>query len=96
MNSVDGDVLLPKHFEFKQVFFDRMGESAYLSIAINKERKEILDSKNPIETLKSVSEKELIIKVLEDCNNNKSKASRVLKIARPLLYQKMKRLNIDM
>lgn len=41
------------------------------------------------------AEREVIVKVLKHFNNNKSRAAEYLNIARPLLYQKMKRLGID-
>jgi len=49
---------------------------------------------NIIEQAKNDAEREVIIKVLERCNGNKSQAAKYLGIARPLLYQKMNRLNI--
>lgn len=49
---------------------------------------------NIIEQARNDAEREVIIKVLEQCKGNKSKAAKYLGIARPLLYQKMNRLNI--
>jgi transcriptional regulator with PAS, ATPase and Fis domain len=54
-----------------------------------------IDSDNPLENVKRKAEREAIIQVLISCNGNKSKAAKLLKISRPLLYQKMKRLNIS-
>lgn len=47
-----------------------------------------------IEQAKNDAEREVIIKVLERFNGNKTRAANYLGIARPLLYQKLKRLNI--
>lgn len=48
----------------------------------------------PIDAVRDKAEKELIIRVIELCNGNKSEAAKYLKINRTLLYQKMKRLGI--
>ncbi len=47
-----------------------------------------------IDQARNKAEREVIIKVLAHFNNNKSKTAAYLGIARPLLYQKMKRLGI--
>jgi len=96
MNYVEGDTLLPEHFKFKQVIFEKLKTRTYRRINISTDINEIFDSINPIESLKNSAERELIIKVLSDCDNNKTKAAKILKISRPLLYQKMKRLNIEL
>ncbi|MDD2215484.1 MAG: sigma 54-interacting transcriptional regulator [Eubacteriales bacterium] len=96
MNYVEGDTLLPEHFKFKQVIFERLEKRTYREININTDKKDIFESISPIEALKNAAERELLIKVIFDCDNNKSKAAKVLKISRPLLYQKMKRLNIKL
>ncbi len=49
---------------------------------------------NPIEIVKREAERKLIMHVLEMFQDNKTKASKYLKISRPLLYQKMARLGI--
>lgn len=49
---------------------------------------------NPIEEIKKDAERKLIIEVLTRFAGNKSRAADYLKIQRPLLYQKMKRLGI--
>lgn len=49
---------------------------------------------NPIETVKNDAERKLIREVLQQVDGNKTKAAEYLKISRPLLYQKMKRLGI--
>jgi transcriptional regulator with PAS, ATPase and Fis domain len=96
MNYVEGDTLLPEHFKFKQVIFEKLKKRIYRRINISTDINEVFDSINPIESLKNSAERELIIKVLSDCDNNKTKAAKILKISRPLLYQKMKRLNIKL
>ena len=50
---------------------------------------------NPIETVKRSAEKKLIEEALAVHGGNKSKTAVYLKISRPLLYQKMKRLGIS-
>lgn len=49
---------------------------------------------NIIEEAKNDAEREVIKKVLDKFESNKTQAARYLGIARPLLYQKMKRLDI--
>lgn len=49
---------------------------------------------NPIEAIKKEAERKLINETLIKFDNNKTKAAEYLKISRPLLYQKMKRLGI--
>ncbi len=49
---------------------------------------------SPIDLVKNKAERDLIISALEKFNYNKSKTAEYLRIARPLLYQKIKRLNI--
>ena len=48
----------------------------------------------PIESVLSQAERSLLIHVLEKYNGNRTKTAEFLKIPRPLLYQKMKRLGI--
>lgn len=48
-----------------------------------------------IDQARNRAEREVILKVLAYFNNNKTKAAEYLNIARPLLYQKMKRLGIN-
>jgi transcriptional regulator with PAS, ATPase and Fis domain len=50
---------------------------------------------SPIETLKREVEEKLIREVLQKFHGNKTQAASFLKISRPLLYQKMKRLGIE-
>jgi len=49
---------------------------------------------NPIEEVKKDAERKLILEVLKRFNGNKTKAAEYLNISRPLLYQKMNRLEI--
>ena len=60
-----------------------------------KDHFEFIKNNNPLEDIKKQAEREAIIQVLKMCKGNKTKAAELLKISRPLLYQKMKRLNID-
>lgn len=53
-----------------------------------------IQSDNPIEEAKRSAEAEVIRTALEACGGNKSKAAKMLKIPRPLLYQKMNRLGL--
>lgn len=48
-----------------------------------------------IDQARDDAEREVILRVLEKFDGNKSRAARYLGIARPLLYQKMKRLEIE-
>ena len=50
---------------------------------------------NIIDQARDEAEKEVILRALQKCNNNKSQTAKYLGIARPLLYQKMKRLGIE-
>ncbi len=49
---------------------------------------------SPIETAKRSAERELILETLDKVGGNRSQAAKLLKISRPLLYQKMDRLGI--
>lgn len=50
---------------------------------------------NPIEEIKKEAERKLISEVLEQFDGNKTRTAECLKIPRSLLYQKMKRLGMD-
>ena len=50
---------------------------------------------NIIEQAKAEAEREVILRVLHKFKGNKTQAAKYLDIARPLLYQKIRRLNID-
>lgn len=65
-----------------------------IDITDKNEHKYDISSQNPIEDAKKNAEKELILQVLNDCGGNRTKTAEVLKISRPLLYQKMARLGI--
>lgn len=52
------------------------------------------NGKRIIDQARDSAEKEIIINVLEHFDGNKSRAAEYLGIARPVLYQKMKRLGI--
>ena len=52
------------------------------------------NGKSIIDQARDSAEKEIIINVLEHFDGNKSRAAEYLGIARPVLYQKMKRLGI--
>ena len=83
MNYVEGSTLKKEHFDFD---FD-------IDSAITRE-KIFNEGENPIEEVKKQAERALIIHTLKKFDNNKTKAAKYLKISRPLLYQKINRLNI--
>ncbi|WP_051280227.1 sigma-54 interaction domain-containing protein [Anaerovorax odorimutans] len=84
MNYTSGPLLTAEDFDFDMV----------------KEGKELIEyvednnSDNPIEQVKRKAERDLIITSLRKFNYNKTKTAKYLNISRPLLYQKMKRLEI--
>lgn len=80
MNFASGNVLHIEDFDLAQ--------NGY-SVDLNTVKGERL-----IDQARNNAERDVITKVLEHFNNNKSKAAEYLGIARPLLYQKMKRLDI--
>lgn len=81
MNYVQGDTLKKAHFNF------RADNSKINMEALKK-------AENPIEAIKHEAERKLINETLTMFDNNRTKAAEYLKISRPLLYQKMKRLGI--
>jgi transcriptional regulator with PAS, ATPase and Fis domain len=81
MNYVEGQELKPEHFDF----------GTFREPLMQNSRQE---GENPIDVVRNQAERELILQTLKDCRGNKSKAARMLCIARPLLYQKIKRLQI--
>lgn len=85
MNHTVGPLLVDKDFDFANTF-------EFIDLIKYVEES---NSDSPIDLVKNKAERELIISTLEKFNNNKTKAAEYLKIARPLLYQKLKRLNID-
>lgn len=81
MNYAEGDTLMPEH----------------IIPVLNKGETEINFKNtdgNPIESVKREAEKKIIIQALKIFEGNKTRAAEYLKISRPLLYQKMERLNI--
>jgi DNA-binding NtrC family response regulator len=50
---------------------------------------------NPIEMAKAEAERQVILQALKLFGGNKTKAAEYLKISRPLLHQKIKRLRIQ-
>jgi transcriptional regulator with PAS, ATPase and Fis domain len=81
MNFADSNILKKEHFDFS--FYSGFTKG-----------KNYTDVDNPIEEAKKQAEKALIIHTLKKFENNKTKAAKYLKISRPLLYQKINRLNI--
>jgi len=53
------------------------------------------DTRKPLNERKGSLEKEAIIKMLEICDQNKSKTAKLLNISRTLLYKKMEKYQID-
>lgn len=84
MNYSLGPVLTAKDFDL-----DKVQEGSLLLDYI-----EDNIGDNPIELVKNKAERDLILSALEKFGFNKSKTAKYLNIARPLLYQKMKRLGI--
>ena len=84
MNEVESGELMSSHFRFKQVIFEGIGRVA----------DDLLDQQSPIDEVRDYAERELLLRVLADCKGNKTQAAKRLKIQRPLLYKKMKRLQI--
>ncbi len=80
MIYADGDVLKLEHFRFD------------LQNDINLKEITMLD--RPIDFVKREAERKLLLHVLSVCGNNKTEVAKYLKISRPLLYQKLKRLGI--
>ena len=80
MNYVDGSTLKIEHFGFHYA----------KKYDINL----LQDGKNIIEEAKASVEREVLMEAIKMHKGNKSKTAEYLNIARPLLYQKMKRLGI--
>jgi transcriptional regulator with PAS, ATPase and Fis domain len=83
MNYVDGDTLKWPHFNI------RVDNSR-----IDLERLKRYDK--PIEHIRDEAERKLINEILIMHDGNKTKTAGYLNIPRPLLYQKMKRLGIEL
>jgi len=80
MNYATGNTLMAEHINFS--YTKKIDVSTLQKMG------------NPIELAKAEAEKQVILQVLNQFDGNKSKTAAYLKIPRPLLYQKMKRLNI--
>ncbi len=80
-NLCNGSVLLPEHF-------------AWLLPKV--EAKARTPAGKSIQEAVAATEKEIILNALEASKGNKKKAAEILNIARPLLYQKMRRLGITL
>jgi transcriptional regulator with PAS, ATPase and Fis domain len=83
MNYVDGDTLKWPHFNL------RVDNSR-----IDLER--LKEYNKPIEHIRNEAERKLINEILILHDGNKTKTAEYLNIPRPLLYQKMKRLGIEL
>lgn len=82
MNYVEGDTLFEENLDFNDL--------------PRKQSIEMLHNyTNPIDEVLRQTEKALIEQTIEKVRGNKTKAAELLKIPRPLLYQKMKRLGIE-
>lgn len=81
MNYARGDTLSIEHFN-------------WCADKINIDLQSLSHVDNPIEMTKREAEKKLIEEALAVFAGNKTRTAKYLKISRPLLYQKMKRLNI--
>ena len=81
MNYAEGDTLYKEYFKFRV-------DNSRVNID------ELQSEENPIEAIKREAERKLINETLIRFEYNKTKAAEFLKISRPLLYQKMKRLGI--
>lgn len=81
MNYADGDTLRLDHFR------SDLQNGAVDLASLNR-------LGNPFELVKRDAERKLILHILNMFQGNKTKSAEYLKISRPLLYQKMKRLGI--
>lgn len=89
MNYVEGSTLGPEHINFPSL---KRGD---LMPGLNKTNLEFFSGEhNPIEMAKAEAERQIILQALKLFGGNKTKAAEYLKISRPLLYQKIKRLGI--
>jgi len=83
MHYVTDDTLRVKDFNNLQADSSKLNLSALSATG------------SPIEAIKREAERKLINEILIMFAGNKTKAAEYLKISRPLLYQKMRRLGID-
>lgn len=82
MNYIEGDTLFLENLEF---------HGSVQSYSLEQMKK----YERPIDELLRQVERDVIVKTLERFHGNKSRAAEFLKISRPLLYQKMRRLGIE-
>jgi len=85
MNYVTGDVLKAEHFEFRKEFSSRFNDIFKM---------ESVDGSGLIEEVKRRAEKEFLVQALKQFDYNVARTANFLCMPRPLLYQKIKRLNI--
>ena len=90
MNASRKDVLDLSAFASE----DQMEESDKI-VPIKRNVSDYEDISKPLIERKSCLEKEAILKTLELCENNKSKAAKMLNISRTLLYKKLDKYKID-
>jgi len=80
----------------KMEYFDTLALRIQKRSAVNLLKEDgHLSLEQKLGIIKDLAEKEIIKNALETCKGNKTKAAELLKVARPLLYQKIKRLNLD-
>lgn len=82
MNYTDNEILRAEHFNMRV-------DNSRLDL------EKVKSFDNPIEAVKKEAERKLINETLIRFHYNKTKTAKYLKISRSLLYQKMKRLGID-
>lgn len=80
MHNVEGGVMELEHLPIKPA---QMGVSP------------LLRGDKPIERARQEAERKVIRQALKECGGNKTKAASLLKISRALLFQKMRRLNMQ-
>jgi transcriptional regulator with PAS, ATPase and Fis domain len=80
VNQCNGSILTLDHFEW---LLPKMRNGGKMAIG------------RSIQDAKAATEKELILNALQTSRGNKKKAAELLGIARPLLYQKMRRLGVS-
>ena len=86
MNFATGNILRSEDFQW-----DQSAETLNINLPDLSKTK----GAGLIDRARDDAEREVVMKVLEYFNNNKSKAAEYLDIARPSLYRKLKRLGID-
>ena len=86
MNFATGNILRSEDFQW-----DQSAETLNINLPDLSKTK----GAGLIDRARDDAEREVVMKVLEYFNNNKSKAAEYLDLARPSLYRKLKRLGID-